>query len=282
MESVKIISATKTSGIYRMMKTFLQPYEKFACQLMEFLNQKDKDVLAVVNEIGDDVLVCGIFYYSKGGLVLPFFIEKTSAVEQILRDFFCEHRVFCVSGEKSSTDFIVGAVLSSKKQSEKESREFDLMESRGTVRDISMDGYRFRQCTRDDSDFLYPLQVSYIKEEVLPDGMELNLPAERLAMDKILKTGKIYAVTDLSGKIVCKAQINGETDSCVLVGGVFTAEPYRKKGLAAFMMENLKSLFAQKNKSCTLFVNHRNYAAAALYKKTSFKNFGTYRIVYMK
>ena len=266
MESVKIISATKTSGIYRMMKTFLQPYEKFACQLMEFLNQKDKDVLAVVNEIGDDVLVCGIFYYSKGGLVLPFFIEKTSAVEQILRDFFCEHRVFCVSGEKSSTDFIVGAVLSSKKQSEKESREFDLMESLGTVRDISMDGYRFRQCTRDDSDFLYPLQVSYIKEEVLPDGMELNLPAERLAMDKILKTGKIYAVTDLSG----------------LVGGVFTAEPYRKKGLAAFMMENLKSLFAQKNKSCTLFVNHRNYVAAALYKKTSFKNFGTYRIVYMK
>ena len=115
--------------------------------------------------------------------MLPFFIEKTSAVEQILREFFCEHPVFCVSGEKSSTDFIVGAVLSAKKQSEKESREFDLMESHGTVRDISMEGYRFRSCTRDDSDFLYPLQVSYIKEEVLPDGMELNLPAERLKLE---------------------------------------------------------------------------------------------------
>ena len=280
MEQIKVIPAAKNNNLFHMTQDFVNPYEKLCVQLVEKLNQKDADVHIVIREIGDDILLCGLFYYSNGGTILPFFIEKTSEVEQALREFFSDRLIFCISGEKSSADFISQIVQSLKKQDIKETRDFYFMEAHGNNAAIVREGYKFKPCPKSDSDFLYPLQIAYIKEEVVPEGVDINLPSERFAMDRLLKAGRIYVVTEDNGKIICKAQINGEVDSCILLGGVFTAEPYRRQGHAVFMMENLKNLAASKNKSCVLFVNCKNQAAVNLYQKTGFKETARYEIVY--
>ena len=270
-----------------MTKDFLRPYEKICIQLFEKLDQKDDDIHLVIRTIEDDILICGLFYFSKGGTVLPFFLEKDFDVEMILKDFFSTHFVFCVSGEKSSVDFISSCIMAAKKQIMKEKRNFFLMESSSNPFEKSAnpkicENLFFRQCTKDDSDFLFPLQIAYIKEEVVPDGIEVNLSAERFTMDKLLKNGKIYAVTDSSKKILCKVQINGGTDLYELIGGVFTDSNYRKKGIATFMMKELKQTLDKKNKKCILYVNVKNNAALSLYEKSGFKICGDYEIAYWK
>ena len=282
MEQVKIIPVGKSNSLFQMTKNFITPYEKLCVQLAEKLYQKDADVQIVVREIGDDVLICGLFYYSKGGTVLPFFLEKASDVEHAMKDFFSENLAFCVSGEKSSVDFVKFCIDSAKKQSLKEQRDFYFMEAKKPrIEKVEKDCLSFRQCTKDDSDFLFPLQISYIKEEVVPEGMDINLSAERFAMDRLLKAGKIHAAIDQIGRIVCKSQINGETDSYQLIGGVFTAEPFRKNGIATYLMECLKVEAAKKNKSCILFVNKKNEAAIRLYEKSGFTRCGDYKIIYL-
>ena len=142
-------------------------------------------------------------------------------------------------------------------------------------------GISFFQCTRENSDEIFSMQIDYIKEEVLPEGMSLNLPVERFEMDRLLKKGKIYAVAT-EDEILCKAQINAETDSGILIGGVYTKTQQRRKGFARMMMENLKSLATNAGKSCVLFVNEKNGAAISLYEKCGFEKIGTHEIVYME
>lgn len=282
MEEIKITSANKNNNLIQITRDFIRPYEKFCVQLVEKLNQKDENVQIVVREIDDDFLICGLFYFSDGGTILPFFLEKDFYVEQAVKKFFSEKSVFCVSGEQSSVDFVLQIIQSLKKQQIKDVRDFFLMTNKSEKNvEIKKDGFYFRQGTKDDSDFLFPLQIAYIREEVLPDGVDINLPAERFAMDRLLKKGKIYVIVDENGMIVCKAQINGESDSCNLIGGVFTAESFRKNGLALFMMKSLINKSSEENKTCVLFVNKINDAAMGLYEKSGFSEIGKYKIVYI-
>ena len=281
MEEFRIISVLKNGGIFQMGMEFLSPHEKHACQLMELMEHRNKDVYAVVGLSGESLSISGIFYCSKGGTVLPFF-EKTDAnAERLLLDFFSDRKIFCISGEKNSVDFLARILESLGKQHIKESREFMLMEAEGLDLDVDMGGLDFRLCDKTDSDELFPLQVAYLKEEVLPDGMSLNLPSERLAMDRMLKGGKIYAIRDRSGKILCKAQINSESRAHILIGGVYTEPGSRRKGLAKLMMKTLLKISSECGKSCVLFVNKLNAAAISLYEKTGFRKIGEHEIVYM-
>lgn len=282
MENIKIIAANKDNDLIQIAKEFLLPYEKFCIQLFERLCQKDENVQIVTKEIGDDFVICGAFSHSPGGTVLPFFLEKDFDVEQGLKEYFSQRSVFCVSGEKSSCDFVVQCIESNESQKIIERREFIFMESNKKIDLPQNDDFIFRQCNKSDSDFLYPLQIAYIREEVAPGGIDVNLPAERFTMEKLLKDGKIFTVTDKIGKIICKAQINGQSDAYQLIGGVFTATNFRQQGYAKFMMENLIFNANKKNKTCVLFVNPKNIAAMKLYEKTGFVDRGRYEIVYME
>ena len=291
MECAKIVPAVKSERIYEMARDFLRPHEKVSCQLSELLGKQNKNVFAVLSMCGESLSVRGIVYCSKGGTVLPFFKNTDESLKQPLIDFFTGRKIFCVSGESSSVDFLTGILLSLGNQGVMERRGFISMESvrpmdvpakdgTGKIRS-DIEGRIFVQCTRERSDELFSMQIEYIREEVLPDGMTLNLPVERLEMDRLLKNGKIYAIVSPGGKILCKAQVNGECGSCILIGGVYTDKLHRRKGFARMMMESLKSLAAQKEKSCVLFVNKLNAAAISLYEKTGFKKIGEHEIVYM-
>ena len=289
MEYAKLIPAVKNNGIYEMARDFIRPHEKISCQLSEFLCNQNKNVFSVLSTSGDSISVSGIFYCSKGGTVLPFFNlpflkEKKDFIRRSLLDFFYGRKIFCVSGESSSVDFLTEILLSVGNQRIKERRFFISMESENQAEKMCgkrIPGISFFQCTRENSDEIFSMQIDYIKEEVLPEGMSLNLPVERFEMDRLLKKGKIYAVAT-EDEILCKAQINAETDSGILIGGVYTKTQQRRKGFARMMMENLKSLATNAGKSCVLFVNEKNGAAISLYEKTGFERIGAHEIVYME
>ena len=112
MECAKIVPAVKSERIYEMARDFLRPHEKVSCQLSELLGKQNKNVFAVLSMCGESLSVRGIVYCSKGGTVLPFFKNTDESLKQPLIDFFTGRKIFCVSGESSSVDFLTEILLS--------------------------------------------------------------------------------------------------------------------------------------------------------------------------
>ena len=119
----------------------------------------------------------------------------------------------------------------------------------------------------------------YELEEVYIDKTLFDEHVCRMHLRKNLKKQIIY-VAEVHGRPVAKGGTNARGYRVDQIGGVYTQENIRKRGIAYLLMHKLLShIFTEKEKCC-LFVKKTNTAAIRLYKKLGFKIKGNYKITY--
>ncbi|HBB43671.1 MAG TPA: hypothetical protein DCZ74_09160 [Treponema sp.] len=281
--SYSIVQANKWPRTLKESAAFALPYEAECCKLFSMIEARDSSVMTLTD---DDGFPHGVFAYTKGKVLLPCLPEKNDDVIDALQSFLYTHPVFCISGKTEFINTVQTALEKTGTQVLKESRDFGffIREKKSAAETRSPaeteDDVVFVHCGKKDAQRLIPLQLDYIREEVLPEEMKLNPAAERLSLERHLKEGAVYALMTKDGAFTAKAQINAQTKNFALVGGVFTAPNFRRRGHAGFLMENVSRKMEENKKTAVLFANKSNTAALSLYESCGFVLRSEYKICY--
>jgi ribosomal protein S18 acetylase RimI-like enzyme len=165
----------------------------------------------------------------------------------------------------------------------REQRDYDLME---LVKEppakyllTGPDALEIRKPVTKDVADVFQLQAAYEKEEVLPQGAELNLAGCRLSAEHIITRNHSF-IAVLDGKTVGKINTSAASYHYRQAGGVYVLPEYRGRGIA----QRLGAVFARAvladGKKITLFVKKKNAAAKKVYARLGFDAIGDYRISY--
>ena len=277
-----ILNTAQNTQFFSLAYQFVLPYERLCCALMQKILNKDSNVnLVMENDLHGAVAlkVVGVFYYTKGNLVLSCLPYQSREVFNVLRSFFLKNRVFCISSFTAYTEFLIKVLDSVGTQCVNEVRNYYLMEFNTGSLCKNTYGYTLRQCSKKDVDELLPMQVSYVTEEVLLKGTQAVPRAERLSLEKSVKAQNIFCLCQ-NNKIVSKVHISALTEHYAQLGGVYTLKSFRQRGLASCLVNNVSSQLWINGKKAVLFVNVKNTPAIHSYLNAGFNSFGEYKIAY--
>jgi ribosomal protein S18 acetylase RimI-like enzyme len=165
----------------------------------------------------------------------------------------------------------------------REKRDYDLMELAkeppAAYFSAGPGDLEIRKPEAGDIEDVFQLQAAYEKEEVLPEGSELNLPGCRRSAEYIVTRNHSF-IAVLDGKSVGKINSNAASYNYRQAGGVYVLPEYRGRGIA----QRLGAVFVRSvladGKKVTLFVKKKNTTAKKLYAKLGFAVIGDYRINY--
>ena len=219
-------------GLAKKALDFVAPYENICCRLYEMIELNPQDVCAILDSGGN---IHGVFSFTRGQLVLPCIPFDDEKIRYVLQSFFYNNRVFCLSGKKEFCHIVKSSIEATATQVSDEERSYTFFECKMPPAIADIPGLSFVHCVKNDGEALIGLQLEYIKEEVLPKNMDLNPPAERLVLDRLLKKGVVFALKSNDGSICAKAQINASSPNYNLIGGVYTAPQHRGKGYASLL-----------------------------------------------
>ena len=128
---------------------------------------------------------------------------------------------------------------------------------------------KFRRAKPKDLIPLFPLQKAYEKEEVLLDPKRFNATATYMNLQQHLKRELIYYAVS-ARQIVAKAGTNARGYRFDQIGGVYTIDSHRNRGVATALMYVLLRHLAREDRGVCLFVKKDNPAALRLYEKLGF------------
>lgn len=269
--SVKLVHAIGQDQIFPELEKFVLPHEKFCSTLYEKILTKDEGVYAVC-----DGKILGVFYFSKGHSFVCCIPKWTKEIKSVVSDFIKDKKVFCIHGEES--DVLKMEKILKGNYREKDCRNMFLMEYGGQVY-IDGSAPKTFVCQMEDCEKLMPLQAGFCVEEVLPPWKQINLPMERMNLDKAVKNNTVYALGD-EDSIYTKANINMFSNKVIQISGVYTQNDFRGKGYASALVNRIALIAEKIGRQATLLVRQENMAAYNAYRKAGFGISGTYRIVY--
>jgi GNAT superfamily N-acetyltransferase len=141
------------------------------------------------------------------------------------------------------------------------------------------EGLELREAGPQDARGLYPLQRDYELEEVLIEPGHFDPQACLANLRKTLRR-QIVILAELDGRPVAKAGTNARGFDADQIGGVFTVEEERCRGLARRVMIVLLERIFREKSLASLFVKKLNPAAVALYHRLGFRELEDFRISY--
>lgn len=266
---------------------FLSHKEKTCITLMSRFIQKG-DICLLPNHIKgyafyyENKLV-GILAISEGGIVLHHFDEKylnkdfkhKSDLEKLIFPILSRHYIYSIIGDMEGTDFLCKIIDCEKKPKIKISYTLMTFNESQNQDNISKkdlpNNFQLKKCNSEDTEKLYSLQAAYDVVEVLPPDEEFNPENCRLNLRHNLINQYIIGIWDSSANcFVAKAGTNAQGQNWVQLGGVFTKETSRGKGLATFMVKKLATIMKEKQKNVALFVKDTNDFAKKAYLKAGF------------
>lgn len=288
--ALKVISEKDISKIHFIATEFLLPYEKQCCALMAKAINKDDSLMLIVEagtERSVSPQVYGVITYNpKAQQVFCCIPFRTEQVARVLRDFFFERKVFCISGEESSAVFLEGIVNSLSPKVFREERNYFFMEFRKdgaeeSLREMAPLRSQVIMCGETDCEALMPLVLDYTRVEVLPAWRGVNAPAERLSLERQFRNGFVMGIKGSDG-FICKAHTNAISANYLQIGGVYTVESFRGRGLATAIVQQMALFAMDMNRQAVLFVKEKNVPAVRAYSRAGFVVTGRYRIVYYR
>ena len=232
--------------------------------------------------------ILAIFMKSTGGL-LQFCIPqperflKSRKFARAVKSLF-EGKLYCIMGEKSAAKLIA-------KIAEKYAPENHLNEERDYLLlsyhpENLPDGlierkfdYEPIKCGQDDSEKLFELHKQYNIVEVFPKGKEYSADICRRTLELMLKKQMTYAI-EQDGQFVAKAGSNAIGKNFVQLGGVYTDEKYRSKGMAQCLVDFISRQVVLEGKKPVLFVRTKNESAKKAYRKVGYIYQNDYAILY--
>lgn len=230
-----------------------------------------------------DGTVNGCLYISQYGVVLPVFKpeELTHQEERVLRNLLLsrQSRIFSVMGMSNRVHFVEKLLGSSPL----EMANYRMLTHTPTAGDarIRDSSITVRTAGLPDLEFLWPLEKSYLREEVLREGHELNEFSTRRMFSRALQDQMIYCAT-LNGRPVAKAGTNARGWFYDQIGGVFVVPEHRKQGFGRRVTEELLEAIGRERRHACLFVKESNRPARQLYTALGFNDRGGFKISYWK
>lgn len=140
-------------------------------------------------------------------------------------------------------------------------------------------GIRIAQARPGMARELYQLQKAYEIEEVLLEPKRFNPLICMSHLRETLKQQTVYYAS-AGSRPVAKAGTNALGFGWAQIGGVFTEEGLRGRGIARGLMSVLLADLASRGLRASLFVKPDNPAAVALYRSLGFQELGPFSIAY--
>ena len=136
-----------------------------------------------------------------------------------------------------------------------------------------------KKATPKDAEKLYTLQKMYELEEVFIDPAKFN-PKICLSHLKTMLKEELIVYAEKNGIPVAKAGTNARGFLTDQIGGVYTDDGERRKGIAQCLMYLLLRKIFKIKRIASLFVKKSNIPAISLYRKLGFKMRENFRISY--
>ena len=278
MNDCRIVRATEKTD-FLMALAFVLPHEKNCCSLTRKILDREDGVHLVMR--GDKPN--GVFFFLEDDIFLPCLSGIRSGGLKALASFLEGKKLFCISALEDELSKIRPLLPRLNKPPRlHESRRYSFLEYQDreaarTAIDSLPGAFRIKMAEAGDEAALLPLHLSYIREEVLLNGRKLNEKFEREQLKDTLASQVVaLAVTGSEGqaRIAAKAGTNAIASGVMQLGGVYTVQEERGKGLAAALTAFLAESAAQKGMATVLFVNKNNLPAAAAYRKAGFRDSG--------
>ena len=134
-------------------------------------------------------------------------------------------------------------------------------------------------CKNSDFDEMLPIQKAYELEEVVIDRDDFNEQNCRILLRRNIQSGLVFGVRHNS-KVIAKASINAEGENCIQIGGIYTAEAFRNRGIATYLVRRLSNRLKNNGKNVVLFVKINNATAINVYNNCGYTTFNDYKIIY--
>ncbi len=222
----------------------------------------------------------GCLYYTAGGFVYPVFPEGALPDRLGLRNALSSlgPRLFCVMGTQRDV-MNMEAVFSRPPVT---CVSYYLMERQLPVAASHrpVDGaVRTRRAELSDAESIYPIQRLYELEEVLIDPAQFDPDVCMKQLRVSLKKQAVYIATTHAG-IVAKAQTNARGFGWDQIGGVFTRESFRSRGIGKLVMRALLSETDREERRTSLFVKTHNAPALRMYRTLQYTTTDEFRITY--
>ncbi len=231
----------------------------------------------------DEGLIHGAVLMTSRGMMMPVhqpgLMLPAESVNEITGCFYryCR-KLYCIIGMSETV-----------RQYERALREridtrirYHLMRRFRTIplpRTIFTEGLRIASLSESEIKSVYHLEEKYQYEEVLVHPERFS-PAAHLVYFRKTVREQFILYAKLNGMAVAKAGTNAIGIHHSQIGGVFTAGPYRGRGIARALMIRLLEEIHGWEKDAVLFVRKTNKPAVRLYEKLDFDVIGEYQITY--
>lgn len=264
LSSLHIILA-QTEQQYTAAQYFVLPYEQHCCSLMQKIIAREEKLYLITEQNR----ICGVFYFSQGGTLLPCLPRTSRELADMLQQFFHKKHIFCINGKSDYVTFLNKLLTDNEEHELADTRFYYLMEHEYQIHRNLPPAHTLEQCTTTKADVLFPMHLSYLMEEVrspvsTPDPIE-----ERNVLKNILHTQHAIAIFK-NGSPVAKAHTNAQGVNYVQIGGVYTEKQSRRQGFAGMLVSNIAEWAQQHNKKTVLFVDKYNSTALHAYENAGF------------
>ncbi|MFP4509448.1 MAG: GNAT family N-acetyltransferase [Spirochaetaceae bacterium] len=132
-----------------------------------------------------------------------------------------------------------------------------------------------------DADTIYPVQRLYEIEEVLmnPESFDARVCAQQL---RVALNNQLVYIASNQGGVIAKAQTNARGYDWDQIGGVFTRESFRSRGIGRNVMRALLNETDHAERRTCLFVKTHNRAALRMYRSLQYTVRDEFRITYYR
>ena len=281
-----------------LVRAFVFQNEVFGVQLAErleqFIRQENKaDFAGDFFCLVEDQTLWGVFCVSKAGLVLTCIPQNLpepvfQQAIPLIASQFQRRKVYCVSGWSRGAQLMAAALelhlagdleLSGRQPVERRHYLFMCYDRRRCRQEL-IPQYQVVRCQEEQLEQLYPLQSVYDTVEVLPKNQPFKEQLCRSNLLRSLRLGNVVAIPAKNEVFMAKATVSAVSWRFILIGGVYTAETYRRKGAAARLVQWLGEEAEQSQRQAVLFVREKNLAARHAYENAGYFFSGNYEILY--
>jgi len=135
-----------------------------------------------------------------------------------------------------------------------------------------------RRARRSDVDALVVAAAAMHREEMGVDPLSIDAPGWRARMASLVDRGWSWVWTE-HGTVIFKAELSAWTPNVVQIQGVWTHPAQRSHGVGRAGLASVCEALFDEVPLCTLYVNHYNTVAIALYRGLGFQKIADFATV---
>ena len=262
-------------------------------EVIQFLSQRPLHTVAMLSLIRDNGLISplnrGTFYgcrdangYLEGVALIGHatLLETVSsralrALAEVARDCPNTHMIM---GEQDRINELWSYCANAGQQMRLACTE-SLLEFSYPI-EVHAEAPELRLATKDELDFVLPIQAEMAFEESGVDPREVDPEGFRRRCLRRIEQGRTWVVIE-GDKLMFKADIISETSDVVYLEGVWVNEEKRSNGYGASCMSELSRTLLKRAKSVCLLVNYKNTNAQAFYRRCGYQFRATYLTIFL-